>query len=211
MNQKLNNTAIWGIIITILSVAILTYINHLSGKNHIDLWTSKSPIRFISQAQKKLNEHKPYDCIVDLQRAVKVLKSIEGYGDSTSNRYLENSIEDLVTVISEIDEKDISLEDMNIAIFEALNAVAYADLKMAEKDMKRGEYEKALVLLKTTRLAVLRSTRYIQPNDVMMEQKVISDLESVLDSLESTQHFDFAEIEQLNQEIEALLDRDYLD
>lgn len=210
MNHKLNYTATWSVIGVIFSISILAYVNYLSGKNHIDLWTSKSPIRFLSQAHKKLNEDKPYECIVDLQSAVKIIRSIEGYGDSTSNRYLENSVNDLVTIISEIDEKEISLEDLNVAIFETLNAIAYADLKMAEKDIKSGDYEKALVLLKTTRLAVMRSTKYIQPQDTVMEKKVILDLESVLDSLESSQHFDYSEIDQLNQEIEALLERDYL-
>lgn len=205
------NTAVVSLIVAVCSIGILFFINSFYGKNHIDKWTSESPIRFLSIAQKKLNENKPHEAITNIATTIKIIRKIEYFGDSTANKYLENAIVDLETVIDEIGNDEVSLRDLNMAIFEALNAVAYADLKLSEVDLKNGDDKKAFYLLKTTLLALKRSTNYTQARDELMEEKVISDLEIVLDSLETTMHIDNTSLEVINKEIETLLDREFVD
>jgi len=211
MNKKLDTQVIIFLLMISLVIWGLGYWNYKSNKNHIPEWTANSAIRFLSHAQQDLSKNELHECTQNLERAVKIMKSIEHYSDDISNEYIENSIHDLSTVITEINEEHPSLDDLNVALFEALNAVAYADLKIAEVDLEKGDLKKSLVLLKTSLFAVKRSARYMQPQDVILEQKVILDMQSVIDSLEITLHIHPSELENLNKEIEEVLEREYLE
>ncbi|MEQ6120784.1 hypothetical protein [Reichenbachiella sp. MALMAid0571] len=210
MSKKLDNIAIWGVLIVVAGIGTLTYLSHLSAQKHIGEWTATSPIRFLSKAQQHLNEHEPYECVENIQKAIKIVKSIEYYGDNNVNKYLEKSINDLNKIVDEIEEDHISTTDVNMALFEALNAVAYAELMISEHDLENNDHHKAIFLLKTTLSALEKSTRYIQAKDELKEEKLISEVKSAIDYLDSpnqTSHYDFTKI---NEEIEELLKDAYL-
>tara|TARA_R110000868_G_scaffold154186_3_gene380270 strand:+ start:434 stop:1078 length:645 start_codon:yes stop_codon:yes gene_type:complete len=207
MSKKLDNIAIWGIIIVVAGIGTLTYLSHLSAQKHIGEWTATSPIRFLSKAQQHLNEHEPYECVENIHKAIKLIKTIEYYGDKTVNKYLENSINDLTRIVEEIEGDEISIKDVNMALFEALNAVAYAELMISEHDLDNNDHQKAIFLLQTTLSALKKSTRYIQPEDGFNEERLISEVKSAIEYLNSSNQSSQYDFSEINQEMEEVLER----
>ncbi|MEQ9285659.1 MAG: hypothetical protein RIG77_02050 [Cyclobacteriaceae bacterium] len=206
MNRTLDYIAVWGVVGVILSISLIAYLGQVKARKHIGEWTATSPIRFLSKAQQHLEDNKPYECIEDLKRAIKILKSIEYYGDSMVNTYLENSIGHLTGAIAAINTPEFSKEDLNLTIFEALNSVAYAELKISEQNLKNGNHEQAIFLLRTTLLALTRSTRFARPMYLQKEHQLIADIESTLISMEHSPNFDESDFEKINTEFEKILE-----
>jgi len=211
MSKKIDNIAIMGVITVVIGIGLLTYLSHLSAQKHIGEWTATSPICFLSKAQQHLNEHEPYDCVENIHKSIKLIKEIEFYGNKSVNKYLEKSVGDLTKIIEEIEEDRISKKDVNMALFEALNAVAYAELMISEHDLENNDHNKAIFLLETTLVALQKSTRYIQSKDDFNEEKLISEVKFAIKHLKSSGQsspYDFTEI---NREIEDILERVYMD
>ncbi len=210
MKKHAPNIAILSIIIVTTAIVILFYISEENAKEHISDWLATSPVHSLYKAQNALNRNHYDQAQEALDKAILELQSIERYSDETVNKYINNTIEDLITIEDELIDGKLNLDDLNLVFFEAMNAVAYADLKIAEQDLKEEKKYKAVYLLKSSVLILKRSLLYTNDSVKKKENKIIYQLSGVLDSLKSSPDFNFYGFSEINDEIEEILDHNHL-
>lgn len=86
--------------------------------------------------------------IDNIERAIKAMSIIEKDMDSTSNYIIENTITDLESLIVEFEEKHVDEIHMEHAFANAMNSLAFAQLRISERYLEQGLKEEASIATK---------------------------------------------------------------
>ncbi len=211
MKNTQKNIAIWSIFDLCVAITVLVYLSSKGTEQHISDCFATSPAHSLYRAQKAINLDKIDLAEKEIFNAISDLKSVEAYSDLDVNVYLERAVEDLTKIESELLADDLNVEDLNIAFFETMNALAYADLKIAEKDLANGDKYKAIGLLKASVQILQSSLLYMDDSLRNQENMIISQLSEAIDSLTDSPYVSAYDFRKINAEIEEILDKYHLE
>ena len=203
------SNGVWGILIVTVSIIALSFFTRNHSKDDINDWLTTAPIFFLSQAQYELNAKNKYTCRENLYNAINSMKSLERYSSDDVKQYVDQSIFELYHLIEVSEYKNLNVSDSNLVIFHAINAVAYAELRISEDEFKNGKSEESLVLMKTVLVLLNQSINYIELSDIseLEEISIISHVEKMVNKIKLDGHISDKEFDTINLEIEAVLNK----
>ncbi|SMD31654.1 hypothetical protein SAMN04488029_0017 [Reichenbachiella faecimaris] len=207
--MKNNTIAIWSIVLICVSMFLLSQFSKTYYKSNLSEWLSTAPIFFLSKAQLEFNRHHIYDATEMLQKATHAMQSIERYSTPDANSYVDKSIFELQKLTVLISQENISETELNQAYFRCINSVAYAELRISEKEFLEGQYLKPLGLMNTVLILLNKSITYIKDENsayLLKEKSIIKHVHHLIDQIEKTGKLDAVDYEKVNQEIRDLLD-----
>lgn len=202
------NTALTSIAVILVSFLALGIFTVNQSKENISDWLTRAPITFLSKAQYELNKNHDYSSKDNLFNAIHSMQSIERYTSDEVKVYVDLAISELYELLEIMEYKHLSTSDINHAYFDAINAVAYAELRISEHEFEIGKEKHSLKLMSTVLVLLNKSLAYI-PEDAKaapIEKSIIHHVRQMIDKIKATGKFSKKEFEQINQEIEGLLD-----
>ncbi|PIB36377.1 hypothetical protein BFP72_13715 [Reichenbachiella sp. 5M10] len=197
------------LIFLLLSFAVL-YLYDKNHKTDLTIEQAMEPVRHLTNARQAILSKMFDKSLNELDEAILDMRRIEQNADSTATSYIEQAIEDLALVESEIRNDTILLDDLNHAFFKALNSIAYANLIISEKNLDKGEKYKAIRFMNATFNEMVSSLKFAtDERDKAREKEVIEEIKVILAKIQlsDTQYqFDY---DSLNRDVEELIENSH--
>jgi hypothetical protein len=207
--MKSKNIAIFSLIFILVSTYLLYEGSRLHTSTHLSDWLRSAPIYFISKAQQSLNRQQSADGVAHIKNAVTSIKSIERYTAPDVKKHMDRAIFELDYLSDQLLHGQANEITLNHVFFGAINAVAYAELRISEKELELGGAHQALAHMKTVQILLQRSLYYADTTRPIKneELKIISHVKSLISEIEKSGTVSEQEFTQINSEIEALLNK----
>ena len=160
------------------------------------------PDLLIHSADRYLHDHKRLTAIEFLEDAISLMKLLEKDGDSVSLKAIEVAIHDLEVVKDHIKAEDINDDLMYEAFADAMNALAFASLRVAEGFIREGKQEEAGKTLQYAMEHLQNSIQYARGDQKAEEIKITQHLNRIIE--EHLQN-DLSEIDEIMAEIDSIV------
>ncbi len=195
-----------GILLILIGLVAIYYINASYVSEYLDENKAKMPKIHLMLVEKALTKHNMNESYDEVNLAIKSMTEVEQYTDSIANLYIDKAINELVLLRREILKDTVYLEDFNHAFYETLNAMAYANLRLSELEIEKGNLSSAQRFVKTSFVYLKKSLKYSDESKVNKEEKVIDEIREIMKSLKYENNIQELDFEKVNKEMEALLE-----
>lgn len=191
----------------LLACMMSLHLYDITHDNHLTVERAMEPMHHLSDARYFIinnDYNKSYQALED---AITAMKIVEHHADSIAAEHIDQAIADLRLVEDEIAHDSVVVADLNRAFFNALNSIAYANVKIAEESLDRGEKYAAMSYMNTSFTEMITSLKFATTDDQKeMENQVIDDIRGILKKLKATDYQYRFNYDSLNKEIEELIE-----
>ena len=189
-----------------LTMAILYFVGHLF---EIDSPTlndhAVDPDIHLENTKRYANDQSFNRSLYHLDKAIKAIRILEDDADDYSREILEKTIDELLNLKVELETKTLSTEDMNAAIYNALNALAMLELRISESYAETNKLKKAKIAMKYSLLHLEHSTYYSKGTLREKEVEVYNAIDSMLTSESLNSNDVSLKLSELITEMDSLL------
>ncbi|WP_109832252.1 hypothetical protein [Reichenbachiella versicolor] len=176
--------------VTVLSISLgALHIYYLGHKDVLTLERAVAPIEHLTNAHHAIEKERFQEGYKEIEKAIFGMKIIEKNADSTAMKFVDEAIEDLKLVEIEIKNDSVIMDDLNHAFFNALNSIAYANLRISENRLEHGQKFKAMNLLSISFREMLSSLEYATTSTQKKhEEKAVADVRKFLKDLKQADY-----------------------
>lgn len=140
------------------------------------------PDIYIENAQRDLNKHFYKTSQRDIAKAINSMRLIEIDLDSISTAAVEKAIENLEIVELQIENREMDQELINKVFSDALNSLAYAQLRVSEQLVGEGSTEEARYALKYAIEHLKNAMRFSTKEKKEIEIQVYRAIDSIIEN-----------------------------
>lgn len=141
---------------------------------------------------------------VNLERAIKKIKRIKSQADPDSQVHIERALIDLEKVNKDMRFGNFSSEDLKASCILALNALTYAQIKLAEEYVLSNEVQKARRSLINGMLHVKNALVFSEGSKKENEINIYIEMNSIVQDDQLTDKTIIAKLEEMLHELEDL-------
>ncbi|MDH5608991.1 MAG: hypothetical protein OEY56_05890 [Cyclobacteriaceae bacterium] len=156
------------------------------------------PDQFLENAYRDLKKHYFKTVLHDIDKAIESMRLIEMDLDKISEDALELAIKDLENIEMEIEKNIIDQEHINHAFTKAMNSLAYAQLRVSETLVEKGEEEHAKQALQFAIEHLQNATKFSDLYELEIEKHIYNSIDSLIEN-------NILDKEALNATVDALL------
>ena len=189
-----------------LTMAILYFGGHLFENNNPTLNDhAVDPDIHLENTKRYANDQSFNRSLYHLNKAIKAIRLLKDDADDYSGEILEITIDELLNLKVELETKTLSTEDMNAAIYNALNALTMLELRISESYAENNKLKKAKIAMKYGLLHLEHSMYYSKGSLREKEVEIYNAIDSMLTS-ESLYSIDVTfKLSELITEMDSLL------
>jgi len=187
-------------------MAILHFGGHLL-ENESPTLNDKAgdPDIHLENTKRYANEHAFDRSMYHLEKAIQTIRIIEEDADVYSGEILEKTIDELLNLKVELATNTLSSDDLNAAIYNALNALTMVELRISESYAETNKLKKAKIAMKYGLLHLEHSMPYSKGSLRKKEVEIYNEIDSMLTS-ESLYSIDVTfKLSDLITELDSLL------
>ena len=189
----------------IVLIGIIYYFNQNFVDNKLEDWFATAPDDHLTTARKAADDNAIETCLKEIDIAIKEMKDIEVFSDSTSRNLIDKSIEDLLLLEEHIDNHEINVNELNLVFAKGINSLAYTYLKITEDELRHDHEKKAVHSLRIVIDDLYSAMGFMQKKNIDQEKILIEHIFSVIDSIQGSQNYDQHALDQLFDEIEVII------
>jgi phage-related protein len=138
------------------------------------------PDEFLVSAHRDIKRHYYKTSVKRITRAIKAIKHVGNSVDDKSTQTLESAVEELRAVEDEMNNYIIDHEHIRIAFANTLNALAYAQLRMAERFIETGEPDKARMALEYALKHLDNAMRFLYKDEADIEKEIYLAIDTIV-------------------------------
>ena len=202
MNGSASLLRIFGVIFLI---GIIYYFNQNFVDNKLEDWFATAPDDHLTTARKAADDNAIETCLKEIDIAIKEMRDIEVFSDSTSRELIDKSIEDLELLELHIDKHEINIEELNLVFAKGINSLAYTYLKITEDELRHDHEKKAVHSLRIVIDHLYSAMGFMKKKNIDEEKILIEHIFSVIDSIQGNPDYDINTLDQLFEEIEVII------
>lgn len=153
-------------------------------------------------------EHAYNRSIMHLDKAIEAILDIEQEIDEDGKSTVEKAIRRLEIVRNEILHDSLSMQDMNRAFIDILNALTYAEIKVTERYIKSKDVKRAKVALKYATLHIKNAIKFSRGQARIYEMHLYSELDSIIENNDLSDEQIIARLDHMLTEIDTAITSD---
>lgn len=192
----------------IVLIGIIYYFNQNFVDNKLEDWFATAPDDHLTTARKAADDNAIETCLKEIDIAIKEMKDIEVFSDSTSRNLIDKSIEDLLLLEEHIDNHEINVNELNLVFAKGINSLAYTYLKITEDELGHDHEKKAVHSLRIVIDHLYSAMGFMQKKNIDQEKVLIEHIFSVIDSIQGSPNYDKHALDQLFDEIEVIINEE---
>jgi hypothetical protein len=192
----------------IFTIGIIYYLNQNFVDNKLEDWFATAPDDHLTTARKAVDDNAIETCLKEIDIAIKEMKDIEVFSDSTSRKLIDKSIEDLQVLESHIDNHEINIDELNLVFAKGINSLAYTYLKITEDELRHDHEKKAVHSLRIVIDHLYSAMSFMKKKNIDEEKILIEHIFSVIDSIQGNPDYDIHALDQLFNEIEVIIEEE---
>lgn len=170
--------------------------------------TSELAIRpdyMILNATHYFKEHQILTSIDFINKAINAMRIIESELDAESIEALEEAIEDLNLLKRKFENENLDGEHMKHAFFNALNSLAFAQIRISENYHAKGAIEKSSDALAYAMNHIENAMKFAEDEDMVMEHHLYNAIDSLRNIKSISNDQLIRELDQLMAEMDDVM------
>lgn len=196
---------VYRILVIVGVIGLLYFADTKFVNKKFDAWLAKSPDSHMNAARRAADKNALAKCIYEIEIAIKDMKAIEEFSDSTSRVMIEKAIRDLKDVEEDLKHDSVNVDVLNLVFAKGINTLAYTYLKISDEDLMHEHEVRAVGTLKIVIDHLYNSMGYLKKKNIEEERVIVKQIYDVIDSLKTTHTINHARIDLLFSEINHLI------